>query len=117
MKVTFILLKTVSTVEKVFDFLITDVVKSQLKDASSRSPAVIERLEELKANPLGRANPTGISIIGEFYINAGNRWCILFDIDKTDLQTPAKVDIEQLSASLKQHVPVFSQFALPSKLT
>jgi hypothetical protein len=66
-----------------YQFKITDKVKNDLLRANKIATSIEARLIDLSANPMSKAIPTNISIIGDFYVNAG-RYCILFDVDQVD---------------------------------
>jgi mRNA-degrading endonuclease RelE of RelBE toxin-antitoxin system len=66
-----------------YSFDVTDNVLEKLKECNKKSPSISVRLEELANNPMGRAIPTHIPLIGDYYVNAG-RYCILFNVDQTN---------------------------------
>jgi hypothetical protein len=64
-----------------YQFRISETVKKNLLNANKISTSIESRLSDLSANPMSKAIPTNISIIGDFYVNAG-RYCILFDVNE-----------------------------------
>lgn len=64
-----------------YSFRIPLPVLQKLIELRRKFPSIDARLTDLANNPQGRATPTNIQAIGDFYTNAG-RSCILFNIDQ-----------------------------------
>jgi len=50
---------------------------------SPRSTSLPDTFIGLASNPMARAKPTNLPIIGNYYVNSG-RYCILFDVDEAN---------------------------------
>lgn len=61
----------------------SDDVIEQLSALTPKSePGVRKHLEGLVQNPLARAKPTNNPALGDYYIHAGNKYDILFNINE-----------------------------------
>ena len=68
-----------------YGFKITADAKADFKSLFKKraiSPGITNKFKSLSENPLKIAKPTGKPILGDYYVNAGNRFCMTFRIDE-----------------------------------
>lgn len=84
-----------------YSYSIEKQAEDQIKNLSYKpaKQTIIKRLGELQENPYIIAKETGKPILGKYYINAGNRYSIVFNVDKK----LNKIDILQVLSQPKLH--------------
>ncbi len=87
-------------------------IAEDLRKARSISTSIDERLIELENNPMSKAIPTSLPIIGDFYVNVG-RHCMLYNID----QENKKVLIKSVVQSVLLFKVLGRIIAAPTKMT
>lgn len=62
----------------------SDEFIKELQVLDDKYPGIANRLTALSIDPISIAVKTNIPVFCEYYVNAGNRHVILFDIDEAD---------------------------------
>lgn len=71
-----------------YTFSISSKAESALKKGSipalKKKERIVDDIEDLQENPLKRAKKTGNPHFGDYYVNCGNRYCMLFNINEDE---------------------------------
>ncbi len=62
----------------------SDDFLEELQKLDNRFPGISNKITALSENPTLLAIPTNLPVFSNFYVNAGNRHAILFDINEED---------------------------------
>jgi mRNA-degrading endonuclease RelE of RelBE toxin-antitoxin system len=67
-----------------YRFIISEEALEELRNlrGTKYESGVRDNLRQLSENPHKKAKETKVPVHGTFYVNAGNQYCITFDIDE-----------------------------------
>lgn len=69
--------------EEEYKFKISDTAINAIKKYELRSPGIKDALESLKQNPHSRLKRPKHKLLGDYYVKAGNKFALLFDLDES----------------------------------